>query len=353
MLRVLKLLEETVAVAPNDAMARDMLACVLYDRGHFDRAASLWSQARTLQPECALYARNLAVALFSHLNRQAEALELLKQAIALDPERDQYKLEYLYAADKAGASAKERLAVIAVFPWQGRLRDDYTLERAKTHCLAGDYNGARSVMLHHEFVPAEGGEIAITNLYFSIRLRQARGLMKQGRAEEALDMLLALTEKLPENLHAGLWTETDLVPIHYYIAEALAMLDRRDESATRYALTLKRLNPDMPGLTFYYVRAMRALGRCEEAQIFLSRAVRSLEERAARRSIGWEDSTSSFNSYVIDQQAQREGLLAYWNGMLRLCDGDEAGAIDCFETSKRLWPENLNTWIELDMLRDK
>ncbi|MFR9256222.1 MAG: tetratricopeptide repeat protein, partial [Merdibacter sp.] len=78
-----------------DAKAHDLLACVLYDKGHFQRAVQLWREARRIDPTSALYARNLAVALFSHLHQRNEALELLVEAMELDPNNDQLKQEFL------------------------------------------------------------------------------------------------------------------------------------------------------------------------------------------------------------------------------------------------------------------
>ena len=347
----MKLLEETVAIAPKDPVAKDLLACLLYDRGHFDRASALWREARALRPESAVYARNLAVALFSHLGRKEEALTLLETAIALDPDRNQYKLEYLYASTKAGTPGRKRLAVMAAHPWIGRKRDDYVLEIAKAHCIDGDYDGALSAMLMHDFMPAEGGEIAITGLYFAIRLAQARRMLARGEANEALEIIDGLMGKLPGNLHAGLWTESDQIPIHYYRGVALRALGREAESREAFAQSIRRLTPEQPDQVLYGVSALRALERRGEAQMMLARAIRALDAMAARRSIGWEDMTPSFNSYVNDPQTQREGMLAWRRGMIRRCEEDARGAEICFRESLSKWPEHVSTWIELDLLK--
>ena len=87
-----------------DAKARDLLACVLYDKGHFQRAVQLWHEARRIDLTSALYARNLAVALFSHLYKRNEALDLLVEAMELDPNNDQLK--------------KESVSYTHLSPWQ-------------------------------------------------------------------------------------------------------------------------------------------------------------------------------------------------------------------------------------------
>ena len=149
------------AAASDDATARNLLACELYDKGHWAQAAALWEEACRLAPQEPQYKRNLAVALLSHLHQPQRALRLLKEALALDSEHQQYIIEYLYAAAKANAPVEERLQVIAQYPVQGRQRDDYVLEVAKVYCLAGDYAQAKALMQAHRFMPAEGGETVV------------------------------------------------------------------------------------------------------------------------------------------------------------------------------------------------
>ena len=45
---------------------------------------------------------------------------------------------------------------------------------------------------------------------------------------------------------------------------------------------------------------------------------------------------------------QRQGMIAYNIGMIRKYEGRDDDARALFEESKRLWPENLNAWIELE-----
>ena len=331
-----------------DAQARDLLACVLYDKGHFQRAVQLWREARRIDPTSALYARNLAVALFSHLYQRNEALDLLGEAMELDPSNDQLKQEFLYAATKSGMDGERRIEIIQAHPLAGKPKDDFILEYAKAHCAAGRYDEAEKIMLGHEFVPAEGGERAITSLYYAIRLRKGRKALRDGRAEEALEIFSALHERLPENLHAGNWTATELVPVYYYEAVALGCLGRVEESRTLYQRIADRLSPGLLDLAFYFGSALRALGREIDARIYLSRVRRELEKRASLRSVGWEDNVATFNSYMNNPSEQRQGMIAYNLGMIRKYEGRDDDARALFEESKRLWPENLNTWIELE-----
>lgn len=339
-------------ILPNsrDAQARNLLACALYDKGHYHRAAELWEEAHRLDSENALYIRNLAVALFSHLHRQDEAIGMLEVAMDLAPDNDQLKLEYLYAADRSGVPGEKRLKAMAAHPLVYQPKDDYILEYAKAYCIAGHYDEAENVMLSQNFVPAEGSEAVITGLYYAIRLHKGRQALSEGRFEEALSIFSALHEKLPDNLHTGNWSVNELVPIYYYEAVALEKLGRLKESQHSYEIAIQRINPNSIEQAFYYGSALRALGRSIEARKLLSQILHRIEIREEQCSIGWENSVTMFNPYMNDSDAQRKGSNLYALGMIRRYEGYLAEARALFLESRRLWPENLNTWIELDFL---
>lgn len=330
-----------------DAEARNLLACALYDKGHFAYATALWEEAHALRPDNAVYARNLAVACFSHMNRKEEAIRLMIEAMELNPKNDQLKLEYLYAATKLGISGEERLDVIHKHPLHGKTCDDYALEHAKAYCVAGRYEEALKVMLAQSFVPAEGGEIAITDLYQTIMLHLGREKLAKGLYEEALkDFSDGL--QLPTNLHSGRWFDVAVAPLYYYQALTLEKLGREREALAGYAKTLEHMLPAKSDLPYYYAEALRRLNRAVEARVLLSRFTAMLEEKLELPSIGWEDMISSFNPFVNNPQDQREGTAYYQLGMFQKYAGNDDRAHELFEKSKALWPENINTWMELD-----
>ena len=105
-----------------------------------------------------------------------------------------------------------------------------------------------------------------------------------------------------------------------------------------------------PDLPFYYASALRKLGRAVEARIMLSRITAVQEERLELPSIGWEDMIAAFNPFVNDPQKQREGMVAYQLAAISKYQGNFKEARSQYERSKQLWPENMNTWMELDFV---
>lgn len=333
----------------DDPTALDLLACVLYDKRHYEEAITLWRKAHALAPGVALYCRNLAVALFSHGVDRMEAFPLLERAIALDPKNLQLQTEYLYAATKAGLPGEKRLEMINKYHVSGVKSDDFVLEYAKAYCIAGKYDEAMKTMLSHTFMPAEGGEMAINGVYFNILLHDGCCALKDQEWEKAL-AIFEQAEVLPKNLNSGLWADAVMAPFYYYKAIALEKLGRHKESLVHYNLTLKRFSPAYVQYSFYYVMALRALNRGVEARIFLSKMVHVLEEKISHPSIGFEDYTAAFNSFINRPQEQRRGMYNFWRGMIKLAEGDEESAKAMLEESRRLWPENLETWVRLDIM---
>ena len=97
---------------------------------------------------------------------------------------------------------------------------------------------------------------------------------------------------------------------------------------------------------------MRKLGREVEARILLSKVTAMQEERSQLPAIGWEDTVAAFNPFVNDPQEQRDGMVAYQLAGIRKYVGDQEGARKLYQKSLALWPENMNTWMELDFLQE-
>lgn len=170
-----------------------------------------------------------------------------------------------------------------------------------------------------------------------------------GNAEEA-HILAQHPEALPENLHSGFWRQSEMVPLRYYGAVALAQMGRTEEAAEQYRLVRGGSAAKLPDMAFYYAQAMKALGKEIEARTYLSRIVESLDFRDAHPAYGWEDMISEFNSYMNDPQAQRDGMTCYWRAMVQRCAGNTAAARTLLEKSLRLWPENIAAAQELEFL---
>ena len=125
-------------------------------------------------------------------------------------------------------------------------------------------------------------------------------------------------------------------------------MGRTEECKAAYAKCLHHVLLSKPDMPFYYASALRKLGRAVDARVLLSRITAMQEERSELPSIGWEDMIAAFNPFVNDPQEQREGMIAYQMAAIRKYEGDFEGAHALYEKSLKLWPENMNTWMELD-----
>ncbi len=147
---------ESVAVQQCAAALNDQGAA-LEEQGRFDEAGNLYQRAYVLQPETALYAKNLGVVL-GKLGRFEEALALLRRALALQPEFAEAHLALGAAQHKLGRRVE------AFHAYQNAIRIKPELVSAHSNLgdllvKAGEMDAAiesyrRAIALRPEFAPA-------------------------------------------------------------------------------------------------------------------------------------------------------------------------------------------------------
>ena len=339
-----------------DGVARYLLGCILYGKGHHQKAAELWEEATQVMPEFYIPYRNLAMAYYSHLERKKDALPYLEKAVSLHPGDDQLLNEISFVMASIGVPGEQRAAYIREHMPADSISDDLHLELAKFYNAAGAYDRAIEVMLSHEFTPGEGGEFVIAETYMFAQFAKGRRMLAAGELEAALASFRAALQ-IPENLHAGFWNESVTVPYRYFEAEALARLGRMEEADGVIAAISKHNNSGMWNMggefTYYSAMLSRLAGREMEAQSILRGAIS-----------GWEDALSHpvyphndvkggrffYLCFVDDANVLREANLTYMLGYGMLALGEKDTARDYFRRSLRLNPDNVKCALELDLL---
>ena len=110
---------------PEDSQAKMLLGCLLYNKRRYAEADALWQ-------ECSDYIslRNHAVACFSHLHREQEALDYMHRALEAAPGEEQLVYETAVLMDKLGVDPKEKIAFLTS---HSITRDDCYTELAKAY----------------------------------------------------------------------------------------------------------------------------------------------------------------------------------------------------------------------------
>lgn len=338
-----KALTAAVAAAPQDANARDLLACLLYHHGHYRQAEELWEQASALAPKNALYLRNMAVARYSHLERRDEALPLLDRALTLQPHDGQLIWEKAHVMLRTGQDPN---AVATFLTEQDHPREDVTIALCHALNLAGRYEQALEAVLGRRFTPCEGGEHAVAEQYMFAHHALGRRALAAGDAQTALEHFRQ-AQTLPDSLGAGLWNDVLLVPHRFFEAVCLQKLGRENEAAVLLDWVMVHrqdyfTDMHLPELPCWQAMALELKGgHAPEARVRIAAHLRAQERSEAAVDPGYGKTTPFFISYMEDAGRLRAARADWQRAMACFAAGDRQAARALAQKSLQKDPTNL------------
>lgn len=296
-----------------DSDAKMLLGCLYYHRRNYREAAKLWE-------ECAdsrIAKRNLAVAYFSHLGRQGEALAIMYGLCEKYPEDEAILYETVVLMNKMNVPAAQKIALLES---RSFTRDDVTVELVKAYNQMRMHDKALNTLLSHAFVPCEGGEHSIADQYIFAYLAKGRAAMEQGNYEEAL-ALLEEGRHLPQILGAGIWNHCKHIPLRYWQAVCLEKLDRRAEAEEIYRyITGTEIeyfsNMHLPELPYYQALSHDRLGESLAARAIVTRYLRAWGEIDGKKDNGFFGTTPFFMPFVDDPARMRRSYALYLCGLM-------------------------------------
>ena len=329
---------EDVIARTGDAEAKMLLGCLYYNKLHYEKAAELWEQCG----ENYIAKRNLAVAYFSHLNRAAEALEIMKQLVAERPEDQELVYETVTLMDKMGISPEEKAELIISHTIT---RDDIMTELAKAYNQMNEPDKAIETLMSHEFVPCEGGEHAIADQYMFAYLVKGKMAMEQGKTEEALEYFRG-GQILPQNLGAGIWNHCKRVPLKYHEALCLEKLGCTEdaEKIYRYIVGIQIeyfSNMHLKELPYYQAKSYDRLGENLKGQHLITRYLREWKAIKDTKDNGYFGTTPFFIPFVDEPARLRRSQYLY---LMALCNdymGQKDEAKVMMEESSQLNTDSL------------
>lgn len=331
------------ARARGAAKAGFLLACLLYDKRQYARAATLFEERIQRAPGDYMALRSLAIACYSHLNRPEEARALMDRARSLNCSA-QILYESALLMDMTGAAPEEKIALLAPRVHAFR-RDELYIELAKAYNQAMQPEKALELLSGHVFVACEGGEHAIADQYMYAHFQIGAARMRAGDFSGALEALKGALS-LPQSLGSGIWNRCKYVPYEFHIAQCL---ERLGDAAQAQALYRAILDIDVDffsrmhlrELPYYQALCAEALGLQQRAWNIMAQAKRSWSAELNRRDNGFFSTTPFFISFVQDPAAARRGYYLYLLGLVALYEDDRPSADRMLQESYRLNPDNL------------
>ena len=326
------------------------LACLLYARGHYEKAVAIWE---TLAPDYRVL-RNLAVAYYSHLNRAQEALALMRHAVELAPDEQQLIWETAYLMGRMCVPFEERIEFLTK-RCTPNTREDILVEYARVLNQAGAYEKAIDVLLCRQFTPCEGGEHAVAEQYMLAKHALGRKLFASGEVAAAMTYFKE-AQVLPDTLGAGLWNEVLLVPHRFYEAECLRMLGDGEAAAQIYQDITGLLidyfsNMHLPELRCWQALCWMRLGQCGRAEMMLREHVTLFKQAASRRDAGFFKTTPFFISFVEPAKKLRTGSCAWQQAVAFWAMGQREAAKQMTQMALEAEPFTLYAYLLADELK--
>ena len=331
---------EDVINTTNDSDAKMLLGCLLYNKLHYEKAATLWEECAN---ENYIAKRNLAVAYFSHLNRAQEALKLMKEVVTDRSEDEQVLYETVVLMDKMGINPKEKIALITSHK---PTRDDVLTELAKAYNQAFEPDNAIGTLMSHDFVPCEGGEHAIADQYMFAYLVKGKTELDNGSVENAME-LFKNGQVLPQSLGAGIWNHCKLIPLKYHEALCLEILGEKDKADEIFSyianVTIEYFsNMHLKELPYWQAKAFMHLGDPTKAQHIITKYRREWDKIQHTKDNGYFGTTPFFISFVDEPQKLRRAQHMYLMSLCADFAKNSDVAKESIEVSISLNNENLH-----------
>lgn len=350
-------LRAALAANEKDGFAAYLLGCILYNAQRYEDAASLWEDAIRYLPAFYIPYRNLALAYFNHLDREADALPLMRRAVELHSSsngtcQDATLLtETATVMQKLGTSGGEN-AVFLDTHKPAVVTDQIQLTIARAYNAAGQFDRAEETMRSHIFSPGEGAEFATAEPYMYACFARGRRAMKEGRYKDALADFHA-SQKMPENLNVGFWNESVMMPYLYYEAAALKALGQTEESEKIIARLAGMKDVGMWNMggefVYYYAMSVRLGGEEMRAQKIMRDAILAWERELAEGCTYHRVVGGLYNCFVGNGTTNRLAALYGMLGYGKLYNGDKEGAAALFRKSLALSP-SAKIAFELELL---
>ncbi|MBO5896070.1 MAG: DUF5107 domain-containing protein, partial [Clostridia bacterium] len=322
-----------------DSEAKMLLGCLLYNKLQYNEAAALWEECAE---ENYIAKRNLAVAYFSHLGKEDEALSLMKEVLQSRPDDEELLYETVVLMDKMGIGPKEKIALITSHKAH---RDDVLTELAKAYNQAFEPDNAIATLMSHDFVPCEGGEHAIADQYMFAHLIKGKTEFDKGNIDAAIELFKS-GQVLPQSLGAGIWNHCKLIPLKYHEALCLELLGKKAEANAIFNyianVTIEYFsNMHLKELPYWQAKAFMHLNEPTKAQHLITKYLREWNKIQHTKDNGYFGTTPFFIPFVDQPQKLRKAQHSY---LMSLCqdfakNSDEAK--ECISTSVSLNNENL------------
>ena len=285
-LEEIAILQEAIAVNPNDARAPYYLGNLFYDRRRHEEAIRLWEKSAQLDPSNSVVWRNLGIGYFNICKDAEMARAAYDKALCANPSDARLLFERDQLAKRLGASPRERLRELETRFDLVMQRDDLSVELCALYNQTGQSEKALAIISTRRFQPWEGGEGQALGQHVRTLLALGRAALAKGKegVEEARHHFESALGS-PENLAEARHLMANQSDVYYWLGIALDALGETAEARKRW-LAAASYTGDFQAMsvrtfsemTFYSALAQEKLGEVAEAEKLLGELLACAQE---------------------------------------------------------------------------
>jgi tetratricopeptide (TPR) repeat protein len=337
-LQEMLVLQDVVALNPQDGRACYYLGNLLYDKQRYSEAVALWQRTVQAEPGFAIPWRNLGLASFNRDRDIDQALIYCQKAWEANSEDPRLLLELDQLRRRKGYSPQSRLELLEAHPEVVNQRDDLVIEYVALLNRLEQPQKALAIAAARSFHAWEGGEGRIAGQYANSHWLLGCQALEAGDPGLALEHFTQGID-FPRNLGVVPF-DPEVIHLGYYRGLALQALGRMEEARDAFEKSAATLG----GLHVAYYRAL-ALGKLGKEAEALS-LLKSLRQEALELVENGPQSNYFFAGkpspiFEDDLRSYNRHLYLTALGLACLGLGDKVGAQSAFAQALSLNPANL------------
>lgn len=191
----LPVLRRAVEAGPTDATARFLLGSLYLSGGMSEQALEQWDEARRLNARLPVLHRNMGLTLIAR-GEYERAREVLMEGVGADPTNVQVYLALDQVLGLLGRPVEERVRALESYPDAAALPPALVFKLILARVESGRFDEAERLFAGR-FFPREEFGTNVRQVWAEVRLQKALALARQGRRDEALDLVRTLGAAVP------------------------------------------------------------------------------------------------------------------------------------------------------------
>ena len=338
------MLEDVTRLNPEDSKAWYYLGNLLYYYDQKDAAIAAWAESAEVSSDYGMVYRNLGFAADKYLNDKALAADYYRKAIEIDNTDPKFFTELDILEEALRVPSKDRLARLVKNRTTIFKSDDATSRLVYLYVDNGDYDKALDILNVRHFRVWEGGQTVYTQ-FVDAHLLKGLKLLARHQNKKALDEFLA-AGTFPRNLETNeLSTGPTVAKVAYHQGLAYKALGDEVKAAEAFNKCIStagggRRRVSMADESKYYVAmSQKYLGDEAASRATLAEVQKYLDEQFAESGTTVVDIYSKFGEDGSNNVINARNL--YVQGLVKLAQGDAAGARGFFAESLQLNPSNV------------